>query len=311
MRRKTPTRDESVAIERLEALVDGTVPRGERSELLAAVARSPEATARLADMLATLRETEHLSPERERIRQRAHRRVRIKWPLLWLVTGLAAAGIATVVLRSSTTRVLPVVVLARESVSRQSPSTSLALGEWNRAPSVSRGSAPAGGATARLFSLGVRFAQLEWAAVQSDSGAMSAALLALRLEAAANPRALGAVMIVENQAERAPERDRLARNLRETEATVWGGWFDLGVWTELARLETLTQDSTRAQAFFSADGQGMRVLRDLLREARENGRASTETISVLTELAEHPSPDRQALAAIRRQLEQAIAAGAR
>src|SRR6185295_12283896 len=102
-------------------------------------------------------------------------------------------------------------------------------------PSLSRfRGAPAASPAARLFHMGVRFAEVEAAQLAADSGGVRSALHELGDAAAASAGAgADAVALAERPTPPSDaERTALAGTLRASEGREWMGWFDLGLWCE-------------------------------------------------------------------------------
>lgn len=249
--------DERVDPETLAAFLDGTLPPGEREQVLTVLARGGEpyedfmdAAALLGVLAPELPELQATSAADARARRGAlfgpqrSRRLRTFAPFL------AAAGIAGIMVvsrgrdGSDAAHVVDVVRTIPGHAPAGPGSVSRALGEdWSRAgwPAV-RGGERTAESRARAFRMGVRSAQLELALAMGDGAAVvpsaaAAARLAAGVEGGGPVAARIEGLARSGTAASESERRRTWTELRELAGAP--EWFDAGAWTEAARLAAL------------------------------------------------------------------------
>lgn len=276
--------DDRIDPETLAAFLDGTATPEERDGVFRTLAHSKEAHASFLEAAAIHRELSAETPDvtpgagasaaavaaeppRPSAQETAHARWFRRWHLLPVVI---AAGLAAILLARNTRNPgsSAAIQLAQATrLTRTSGSGTLgrALGEtWAEPPwSTVRGAESTMASRRLAFRAGVRYAELEAAAQASDTTAVarSAELLAQLLSStegaapiAANFRDLGGSAEFGGRSERAAS----AGQLRELLGA--GDWFDLGVWTETARLAA----AARETSFFDAGGRGVATLRRIV-----------------------------------------------
>ncbi|HUQ80431.1 MAG TPA: hypothetical protein VM076_04815 [Gemmatimonadaceae bacterium] len=269
--------EECIDPELLAAFLDGTATPQERQDVLRIIATSETAYRQFSEASAVqqaLTETAADKPaassaplERPNVAAGSPRRR--SW-LRYVVPTALAAGVAIAMLgRSRGFGDTDDVVQLVQATSLTNTSGSGALGQtlgpaWNQPPwSATRGAD--GGADSRTsaFRSGVRYAEFELAARAADSTAVVQAAeaidqLASAMEGAAPLAATFRSLAVAPDFGTASRRAAAARQLRELVGA--GDWFDLGAWTETARLAI----AARQVGFFDPRGSAVAELRELL-----------------------------------------------
>ena len=298
--------DDRIDPETLAAFLDGTASPEEREGVLRTLARSKEAYASFLEASAIQREIAAEAPAivpvppvatsvatpgstaREAANARWFRR-------RWYVTpGLLAAGLAAILVvrgiggpvDQGTIQLAQATSLTQE---RGSGALARALGDaWDQPPwSVVRGSESNLAARTVAVRSGARYAELEAAAQAADSTAVtrSAESLAQLLSSvegaapiAASVRDMARPPNFGGRAQRATAAVQLRALLGAED------WFDLGVWTETARLAV----AARALAFFESGGRGVaelqRILRPHIAESRSDSAEWAPIIEALRPL---------------------------
>lgn len=267
--------------ELLAAFLDGTASPEERDGVMRALARSKDAYAEFVEAAAVKGVLDDAGVAHPADLGAAHPAGDAPVTLdtsakkkssRWLIGPLLlAAGVTGVILvgRLATGGGAGSIQLAQEArLTRASGSGSVArtLGaSWDQPPwSVTRGSGTSLAPQPRAFRAGALYAELEVAAGASDSAAVlriaeSLADLVASVEAgaplAARVRTVVAAPDFGGRAQRAATAGQL-RALLGADA-----WFDLGVWTETARLAIAARDS----AFFEPGSAGMTEATRILR----------------------------------------------
>jgi hypothetical protein len=274
--------DERIDPETLAAFLDGTASPEEREGVLRTLSRSKEAYASFLEASAIQRELAAetpavapaapvaasveppRSPAREAANARWFRRPRYVTPAL-----LAAGVAAIMVVRGIGGPVGQGAIQLAQATSltqeRGSGALARGLGDaWDQPPwAVVRGSESSLATRSVAVRSGARYAELEAAAQAADSAAVSrsAESLAQLLSSVE-----GAAPIAASVRDMARPPDFGGRAQRATVAgqlrALLGAedWFDLGVWTETARLAV----AARALAFFEPGGRGVAELQRIL-----------------------------------------------
>lgn len=230
---------ERIDPEQLAAFLDGTLPAAERARVLEALARDPEELSVFADAAhvldagGTAARSEAPLPFRRR---------NARW--LVAVPVLAAAVALLVILppeRLPGGALLDLIDGARLVDTPADGSLAARLGPGWDAPgwSGSRGDAGTLSPAARAFRLGDRVAALAVARGAGDRGALRSLAAEVALALQADPAAGPVAALFRNLAASAdlPTDDRLTRAAAQARALVAEPvWFDLGSWTEAARL---------------------------------------------------------------------------
>jgi hypothetical protein len=271
---------DSVTAERLDpetlaAFLDGTASPEERESVLRTLARSKEAYASFLEAAAVHREVEDQRPATNiapSAKATAAGSGAAKRARRWFISPLPlAASIGAVLLfgRLVLERSQGSIELAQATrLTRESgPGTlSRTFGDaWDQPPwSVARGADGALAPHPRAFRAGVRYAELEVAAQSTDSGAARRAAEALAqllspvetgATLAAGIRGLAGAADFGGRAQRAATAKQVRATLGADD------WFDVGVWTETARLAVTARDLV----FFARGGPAIKQLRRILR----------------------------------------------
>ena len=296
---RRPLTNHRIDPETLASFLDGTLPAAERERVLEALAQGGEAydafvearallDARLAGEGASVApQLRPPSPTRSLIA--AVRKPNAPWrSRTGVAVGglLAAAGIAAIlVLGRGPTAGTPALLAVHSVSDGLSAVTDLEarLGaSWNQPRwTALRGTTESFSDRAYAFRLGVRYAQFSVALSATDtrfkqpvSGAL--AELAARDETGA-PVALRVEQLARSSDPRAAadERSRVASELRALTSNP--NWFDLGAWSESARLAATSGDRT----FFGDERPTMRALSGIvagLERQRDDERATVDSI---------------------------------
>jgi hypothetical protein len=248
--------DEQVDPETLAAFLDGTLAPGDRAKVMRVLAESPEAYADFVDASAVHRELQPAKPIR-------HRGVWYFAPLL-----LAAGVVGLLVVRRGHDAAVPGMIALAQTTRVVAPGAggvAASLGDaWDQPGwSVVRGESMGLGERARAFRAGARYAELEVAAQAVDSAA--ARRLATILAETAGGVDAGTPLAAQFRVlADAPSlggsgaRERLAEQLRTL--LRMHAWFDIGAWTETARLAVAANDL----AFFSPSAPAIPELRRII-----------------------------------------------
>ena len=268
--------DERIDAETVAAFLDGRASPREREAVLLALTRSKEAYADFLEAAAVHRELTGASVPAPSLGEPKHESTGAPSGIAWrssrwrFVPLLAAAGIAAVVVgRLSTGERAPraiQIVQQTRLTSDSGPGVLAFLGDsWNQPGwSVSRGSDAAASTRARAFRAGARYAGLELASQVADSAAVIEATRSLTqlldgIEAGAPMASRFREFASRPDFGGSAPRAEAAAQLRSlTGAEVW---FDLGAWTEAARLSV----AARQVRFFAPDGGASGELRRIAR----------------------------------------------
>jgi hypothetical protein len=271
--------DERIDPETLAAFLDGTASPEEREGVLRTLARSNEAYASFLEASAIERELAaetpavapvaasveppH-SPAREAANARWFRRPR------YVTAGLLAAGVAAImVLRGiggaggqGAIQLAQATSLTQE---RGSGALARGLGDgWDQPPwAVVRGIESNLATRTVAVRSGARYADLEAAAQAADSTAVSRSAESLAQLLSTVEGAAPIAAIVRDMARTADFGGAAQRATTAVQLRALLGaedWFDLGVWTETARLAV----AARALAFFEPGGPGVAELQRIL-----------------------------------------------
>jgi hypothetical protein len=322
--------DEQIDPERLAALLDGRLSAVERDHLLAEIAASGdsyddlvEASALLTAMSGRSARPSRMEPPDRTVvatlapRSAAPRRRR----LVTYVPVFVAAGIVAVLLvvRHPGSATAPSATDVARTLSLHGPaganSVASTLGaDWDEPGwSATRGASETLLPRARAFRAGARFAELQLALASHDTTAIhvsanSLVPLASEVETGA-PVAARAALLARTSGVRPSDQTKVAAELRELfgEPT----WFDLGAWSEAARLAA----RARQAAFFAPDDAAMRSLRHLivaLDRLDPEGRLAAESIvERLRRFEGRPTPSAEQLDALAGALDSTVAEGGR
>jgi hypothetical protein len=266
---------ERVDPELLAAFLDGTASAEEREAILRTLSRSKEAYAEFSEASAIHRDLENPKQSPPILvdvppapASRAPHASRLRWLVPSMLLAAAIAGIAIVTqLRGTiperTIRLAQATRLTRETgagaLTRQLGS-SWDQPEW----SASRGTDGATAVAGRAFRAGVRYADFEIASQANDSsGAIRAATalggLLTSIDGGAPLAESLRSLAASAGTVSAHDRATAAVQLRSVLGT--GDWFDLGVWTETARVSVLA----RELVFFDSAGPAVAELRRIIK----------------------------------------------
>ena len=267
--------DDRIDPETLAAFFDGTASEEEREGVMRTLARSKEAYASFIEAAAVHRALQDEMPARASTDSiglvGGPTASSTKPTRRWLIAPLLlAAGIAGVIVfsrfdGSATQGAIQLAQNTRLTRDEGSGSLARAFGEtWDQPPwSVARGSEASLPSRPRAVRAGARYAELELAAQAADTAAVLRAAEALGQLLA--PVEAGAPVAAEFQElSRAPDfggpprRSATAGRLRALLGAE--AWFDLGVWTETARLAVAARDV----AFFDRNGPAVAELRRIM-----------------------------------------------
>lgn len=272
---------ERIDPEQLAALLDGTLPAAERARVLEALARDPGELSVFADA------AHALDADGTAARPKAplpFRRRKAGW--LVAVPVLAAAAVALFVIlppeRLAGGALLDLIDGARLVDTHGDGSLTARLGLGWDAPgwSGSRGDAATLSPAARGFRLGDRVAALAVAHGAGDGGALRSLATDVALALQADPAAGPVAALFRNLAASTdlPTDDRLSRAAAQARALVAEPvWFDLGSWTEAARLATRAPASGQLTDALAPAGRKIAAVLDRLGRAE-----ATEAAAVLT-----------------------------
>lgn len=275
-----------LAPETLAAFLDGTLSAEERATVLAAVAKSDSARKRLIEISSLMEQADAAAPAAEvptptapsvRPLEPAARKQRRRWPMMVVPALLAASLVMFFAFRGDDVAHPPVLSPAR------------AIGQvyganWNMPGwSEQRGTSSDRRPQAELFRVGVRYSEVEAAFGVRDSAAIAAALRELLTEAANIRGARQSIMAIQARgaAASAEQRAQLAADLRQPRDATWSGWFDIGVWTERARLALLRGDSALANTGAPSAEELERLVGDAARGNRSTDAADATVLEHL------------------------------
>lgn len=276
--------DERINPETLAAFFDGTASLEERDSVMRTLARSKEAYASFLEAAAVYREMEDPTaadgPGQIGVVRGSggSGTARAKPARRWIIGPLLiAAGIVTVLFltRSNASNDAAAIRLAQDTrLTHESGPGSLARSfgsAWDQPRwSVARGSEASLPPGPRAVRAGARYAELEVAAQAADTDAVRLATETIG-QLMASVEAGAPVSAMFRELSRAPDfggRARRAVAAAELRSSLGADvWFDIGVWSEMARLAVAARDV----AFFAQDGPAIAELRRIV---RAGGRAA-------------------------------------
>jgi hypothetical protein len=269
-----PLTSERIPPETIASFLEGTLPPAERERVMRVLARGGEDYEDFLDAVALQVELEEAPGQRSTPVDASRRPVAAGSRRRWVIAPmLVAAGLVAVVLISRRLSEPPYAggALAR-GLGSDGQGAIVALGPDWREPGwpVSRGVGDGLSPRARSFRAGARYAELEIASGARDASSVSAiaaqlATLASGAESGGGAAAARIEQIVRSGSQwTGAERDEIGATLRALSVPEW---FDLGIWSETARLAS----QARVAAFFAPGGAARRELLRIIRSFERLG----------------------------------------